>query len=122
MVVGDKGKIVYGTHGAAQWRLLPEARMNEYMQGKTRVADPRGRGMPENVLHLADWLAAVKGYRRNASHLDYGGPLTEIAMLGTIAQKMPGTELQWDAENMSFPNHPEASQYLHYRYRDGWTL
>lgn len=122
LVVGDRGKIAYGTHGAAEWRLLGKEKMDSYMEGKTRAPDPRGPGMPENVLHLADWLTAVKGYRRNASHLDYGGPLTEIAMLGTIAQKMPGTKLEWDAPNMMFPNHPEAAQYLHYKYRDGWSL
>ncbi len=122
MVVGDRGKIVYGTHGAAEWRLIPDARMNEYMEGKTRAPDPRGRGMPENVLHLQDWLMAVKGYRRNASHLDYGGPLTEIAMLGNIAGHTLGTTLEWDAKNMYFPNHPSANQHLHYPYRDGWTL
>ena len=122
MVVGDKGKIVYGTHGAVGWRLIPDAKMNEYMANRTRVADPRGSGMPENILHLQDWLAAVKGYRRNASNLDYGGPLTEIAMLGNIAQHMLGTELEWDAKNMMFPNQPTATQYLHYPYREGWTL
>jgi predicted dehydrogenase len=122
MVVGDKGKIVYGTHGAAQWRLIPDERMNEYMADRTRVEDPRGPGMPENILHLQDWLAAVKGYKRNASHLDYGGPLTEIALLGGIAQHMVGTELEWDAKNMMFPNQPTANQYLHYPYREGWTL
>jgi hypothetical protein len=122
MVVGDKGKIVYGTHGAAQWRLIPDEKMNEYMADRTRVEDPRGPGMPENILHLQDWLAAVKGYKRNASHLDYGGPLTEIALLGGIAQRMMGTELEWDAKNMMFPNQPTANQYLHYPYREGWTL
>ena len=96
--------------------------MNEYMADRTRAADPRGTGMPENILHHQDWLRACKGYKRNASHLDYGGPLTEIAILGNIAQHMLGTELEWDAKHMFFPNQPKANQYLHYRYRDGWTL
>lgn len=122
LVVGDKGKIVYGSHGAAEWRIIPESKMNEYMANRTRVPDPRGSGTPENIAHFQDWLMACKGYRRNASNLDYGGPLTEIALLGNIAHHMPGTELQWDAKNMVFPNAPEANQYLHYPYRDGWTL
>ena len=60
--------------------------------------------------------------KSHASNFDYGGPLTEISMLGNIATLMVGTELQWDAKRMTFPNHPEANQYLHFRYRDGWTL
>jgi hypothetical protein len=26
------------------------------------------------------------------------------------------------AKRTIFPHHPEANQYLHYRYRDGWNL
>ena len=49
-------------------------------------------------------------------------PEMHLAVLGEIAQRMPGTELQWDSKHMTFPNHPEANKFLHYRYRDGWTL
>ena len=122
LVVGDKGKIVYASHGAAQWRILPESSMKEYMASRTRVADPRGSGMPNNDAHHEDFLQACKGWHPAGSNFGHGGPLTEIAMLGNIAQLMPGIELQWDAKNMMIPNHPEANQYLHYRYRDGWTL
>jgi hypothetical protein len=50
------------------------------------------------------------------------GPITEIAMLGNIASLMSGTELQWDGEDMTLANHPEANQHVHFPYRDGWTL
>ena len=96
--------------------------MQEYMADRTRVADPRGSGMPNNDAHHADFLQACKGWHPAGSNFGHGGPLTEIAMLGNIAQLIPGAELQWDAKNMTIPNHPEANQYLHYRYRDGWTL
>ena len=33
-----------------------------------------------------------------------------------------GTELDWDSEHMTFPNRPTANQYLHMRYREGWSL
>jgi predicted dehydrogenase len=122
LVIGDKGKIAYGTHGAAEWRIIDEDQMNNYMAGKTRAPDPRGQGMPENVLHLQDWLLACKGYKENRSNLEYGGPLTEIALLGTIAQHVLETELTWDAKHMMFPSNPEANQYLHKEYREGWSL
>ena len=43
-------------------------------------------------------------------------------MLGVIAIKMAGTKLEWDAENMQFPNCPEADKYVNPPYREGWTL
>ncbi len=121
-VVGDKGAITYGSHGAANWRILPDSAMNEYMENRTRVADPRGQGMPNNDAHHEDFLQACKGWDPAGSNFDHGGPLTEIAMLGNIAQKFPGQELEWDSKLMKITNVPEANQHLHYRYREGWAL
>jgi hypothetical protein len=33
-----------------------------------------------------------------------------------------GKKLEWDGENMKFTNAPEAEKFLHYEYRNGWTL
>ena len=120
--MGDKGKITYGSHGACAWRILPESTMKEYMANRTRVSDEKGPGMPNNDAHHRDFVQACKGWNPAGSNFGHGGPLTEIAMLGNIAQLMPNTELQWDAKHMTIPNHPKANQYLHYAYRDGWTL
>lgn len=122
LVIGTKGKIIYGSHGAAEWRIIPEANMQAYWKDGTRSPDPRGQGMPDNMAHHLDFIQACQGGAPAGSNFDHGGPLTEIAILGNIAQQIPGTKLQWDAENMTFPNQPEANQLLHYQYRDGWTL
>jgi len=125
LVIGDRGKIIYGSHGAADWRLIPKTRMDEYLGGRTRAGDPRPggfAGMPNNLAHHQDWLRACKGGDPANSDFVYGGRLTEIAVLGDIAQQMPGTELVWDAGQMAFPNQPEADRLLHYQYRDGWSL
>ncbi len=122
LVIGDKGKIVHGSHGARDWRIIPDSKMREYMGDRKKVAEPRASGPPANFKHVREWIQACKGWKIAGSNFDYGGPLTEIAMLGNIASLMPGTELQWDGEHMIFPNHPQANQYLHFRYREGWTL
>lgn len=122
MVVGDKGKIVYGSHGARGWRIIPEAKMQEYVGDRELEYEQSSAGLPSNVAHHVDWLQACKGGSPAGSNFDYGGPLTEIATLGDIALRMLGTQLQWDAKHMMFPNQPVANQYLHTRYREGWTL
>ena len=122
MVVGDKGKIVYGSHGARDWRILGEGKMEDYMGNRKRVPEPQEPGPPANKKHLAEWLSACKGWKIANSNFDYGGPLTEIAMLGNIAIRLLGMELRWDSKNMTFPHQPEANQYLHSQYRDGWSL
>ena len=42
-------------------------------------------------------------------------------MLATIAFRA-GKPLDWDWQNMKFPNAPEAERFLSYKYRDGWEL
>ena len=42
LIIGDSGKIVYGAFGAANWRIIPESKMNEYMANRTRAKDPTG--------------------------------------------------------------------------------
>jgi predicted dehydrogenase len=122
LVVGDKGKIVYGSHGARGWRIIPEAKMRDYVGDRELEYEQNTSGLPTNLAHHVDWLRACKGGSPAGSNFDYGGPLTEIASLGDIALRMLGTQLDWDAEHLMFPNQPIANQYLHTQYREGWTL
>jgi predicted dehydrogenase len=114
-VYGDKGVIMYGSHGARPVRIIPEEKMKAYKQPEKKI--PRVRGG-----HSGDWVNAIREGRKAGSDFSYGGPLTEIAMLGVIAIKMSGTKLIWDAVNAKFTNVPAANQLLNPPYRNGWTL
>ncbi len=113
-VYGDEGVIMYGSHGAGGVRIIPEKAMKAYELPEKKI--PRVRG------HHNDWLRAIREGRKAGSDFSYGGPLTEIAMLGVVALKMPGTKLQWDAQAMKFTNCPEANKFVDPPYRKGWTL
>ena len=78
--------------------------------------------IPRVKEHHDDWLRAIREGGKAGSDFSYGGPLTEIAMLGVIALKMPGTKLEWDAANMRFTHCDEANQHVNPPYRQGWTL
>jgi hypothetical protein len=45
-----------------------------------------------------------------------------VLLLGCIALRFPGTELQWDAHNARFTNHAEANRWLAAVQRDGFKL
>jgi len=122
LVVGDQGKILYGSHGATEWHIIPDTKMKAYMGDRGKAPDPRGAGMPDNSTHHQEWLDACRGEGLTSTDFDYSARLSEIAVLGEIAQRFPGTELEWDSKHMTFPNHPIANTYLHYPYRDGWML
>jgi len=113
-VYGDKGVIMYGSHGAGGVRIIPETAMKAYKRPEQKI--------PRVKEHHDDWLRAIREGRKAGSDFSYGGPLTEIAMLGVIALKMPGTKLEWDAQAVKFTNCDEANQFLNPPYRQGWTL
>jgi len=113
-VYGDKGVIMYGSHGAGGVRIIPETAMKAYKLPEKTI--------PRVKEHHDDWIRAIREGRKAGSDFSYGGPLTEIAMLGVIALKMPGTKLEWDAQAMQFTNCPAANPFVNPPYRQGWTL
>ena len=114
IVIGDKGKIMYGSHGAGGVRIIPEAKMQAYKRPEQTL--PRVRG------HHNDWLDSIKNGKQAGSNFDYGGPLTELARLGIIAMQLLGQKLEWDGKNMRFTNSAEANQLVNPAPRKGWEL
>ena len=117
IIIGDKGMIVHGSHGAGGCHLLPESVMEQY-SGKNAPAEkiPRVKG------HAWDWIEAIRTGRQAGSNFDYGGPLTQVALLGLIAIRFPGQTLKWNDKAMKFTNNNEANTHLRASYRSGWTL
>ena len=117
VLFGDKGMIVHGSHGAGGCYLTPEKLMDEY-SGKNAPPQkiPRVKG------HHWDWLEAIRTGRQAGSNFDYGGPLTQAALLGAIAIRFPSQTLKWDAKQMRFTNNKEANAFIAPEYRKGWRL
>src|SRR5690349_14577982 len=72
--------------------------------------------------HAWDWIEAIRTGRQAGSSFDYGGPLTQVAMLGLIAIRYPNQTLRWDDKTMRFTNNEAANAYLRASYRAGWSL
>ena len=118
LIIGDKGTLLHGSHGAGGLRLLPETRMKELVRPEKTL--PRVTGS-----HEADWLRACKagpGAPPPCSTFEYGGALTETVLLGVLAMRLPNQRLAWDSAKLQFVNNPAADDLLHTPYRDGWSL
>jgi len=113
LYVGDKGKILCGSHGANSLRILPEERMQDYERPP--------KSIPRSIGHRKEWIEACKGRGKAEADFAYSGPLTETVLLGNIAIRT-GRKLIWDSRNMRFLNHPEADEFVHKPYRKGWSL
>lgn len=116
VVIGDEGKIIYGSHGATSCRIIPDEKMAQY-----RKTEKTGSVMTSEG-HYLDWVEACKQGKQAGANFGYGGPLTEIALLGNIALNFPGQKLEWDGKAGQFTNLPAANQFLKPEFRAGWSL
>ncbi|MFO0825400.1 MAG: hypothetical protein U0792_20155 [Gemmataceae bacterium] len=64
------------------------------------------------VNHYTGWADACRGEGKTTSNFDYASPLTETVLLGTIAIRVPGETLKWDAAAMKVTNSPAANALL----------
>lgn len=117
-IIGDKGVIMHGSHGATGVRIIPETAMKIYSLPEPTI--PR-----VEVTHEEDWIRACKEGKDAvpaSSNFEYGGPLTELVLLGVLAIKEKDKILKWDSKNLTFTNDAQASKRVHKEYREGWKL
>jgi hypothetical protein len=110
---GSKGSIMGGVYGGSP-RIIPEAKMQQ-------VKMPAKGASHTALSHEMHWVRACKTGQPAGADFSYSGPLTEICLLGNIAQRVDA-RLQWDAANLEVTNLPDANRYIRTAYRKGWSL
>jgi len=112
LFVGDKGKILCGFSGGNP-KLIPESKMSAYK--------PPPETLPRSIGHHNEWLRACKGGEPAGANFEFSALVTKALLLGNAALRTR-RKLYWDGPNLKVTNVPEANQYIHCRYRRGWTL
>jgi len=111
LFIGEKGVLLSGFTGGP--KLLPESRNRDFA--------PPPPTLPRSSGHYQEWIASCKGGPPANCNFDFGSLLTEVALLGTIAQRT-GRFLAWDSENLRFLNDAEANRHIDEPRRAGWAL
>ena len=110
---GDKGIMMHGTHGAAP-QLVPA-------DANFKGPDP---WIPRTGDIYEDWIGAIRNGTKSSNDFSWSAKVCEIAILTNLAVlcQRSNITLEYDSVNMKITNFPEANNYLHYEYRQGWTL
>lgn len=112
---GSKETLFHSGMRPTSPQILPTSR---YMEIKGKLKNipklPSIKGGP-----IGEWFSAIKGGPMTGSHFDYAAPLTEMVLLGAIAQRS-GKTIEWDAENMKIKGHPEFDAWIDEPARKGW--
>lgn len=109
MLTGTEGAILLPHTGFPV--ILPEEKFKDYSMP---VFEPGN--------HYHNFIVACLGGPKTESHFAQTGPMAEAILLGTVAIRVPGQELEWDSVNLKFPNYPEAEKFLRRSYRKGWRI
>jgi predicted dehydrogenase len=119
LFIGDNGTIVTNVAGRKP-RLVPESRMSSYkLPPKT---------LPRSIGHFKEWVEACKGGQPAGSNFDFASRLTETVLLGCLSlrpelrEAMSRQRLEWDGVKLAVTNLPEANQFIHAKYREGWGM
>ena len=113
-MVGGKGLLGCGTH-AGPPTILPGEVRGAWQANPPEETIPRVAGGP-----FREWLRAIKGDGPEpGSNFTYSAKLTEIILLGVLAQRF-NTRIEWDAANARITNHPELQAFVREPVREGW--
>jgi predicted dehydrogenase len=113
----DQGAIFLGEKGSC---LLPHVGLAQLFPQK----DFAGFKFPQvdRLDHYHQWVDACLGKTKTSAHFGYASPLTEALLLGVVANRFPGTKLQWDAANLKVTNLADANHLIRRTYRKGFEV
>ncbi len=105
------GKIIYsddlifkgGTHSDTL-RIVPEEKMRDMARDLPRIEG-------KNSDHYKNFLLACKGQEKARSSFDVSGPLTQVFLLGVLAQRL-NAKLAFDRKTKKITNNKIAQQLL----------
>ncbi len=110
LFIGEKGLLMADYN---QRKLFPEEKFANFT--------PPPPTIPDSIGHHKEWLVGCKTGSPTTCNFGYSGPLTEAALLGSVAYRS-GERLNWDANRLEAVNSTKAKQYIRREYRKGWTL
>lgn len=113
-MVGSKGLLGCGTHAGVPV-ILPDELRAEWKARPPEPSLPRVAGGP-----FREWMRAIKGEGPEpGSNFTYAARLTEIILLGVLAQRF-NTRIEWDAATARVTNRPELNAFIREPAREGW--
>lgn len=112
-----QGSLVFGEAGTL---LLPHVAEPQVYAKGVRVKPAATELEPRN--HYHEWVDACMGNGETTSPFSYGSPLTEALLLGVVANRFPGRQLNWDSRKLQVTNLEEANKLIRRVPREGFAV
>jgi len=116
IMIGEKKSLITGGRPNNPKLLVSDEEWKEFLRNAPEKTIPRiGEEKP-----VAEWVDAIKNDTLPGSNFDYAASLTEMALIGVLAQRF-GAHLEYDAKNMKITNRPDIDAYIKEPSRKGWS-
>ncbi|MGI9473431.1 MAG: hypothetical protein ACR2NZ_17955, partial [Rubripirellula sp.] len=115
VIVGEEGKLFFN-RSRNNWVLKTSSKIDHFDWPDETL--PRADGQD----NYKEWFDAVVGtIDQGESNFSLAGPMTEMILLGVLAQRQPDTKLTWDSQTMSVKGRPDLQPLIQRQYREGWS-
>ncbi len=116
VMIGDKKTLITGGRPNNPHLMVSDEEWNEFLKNAPEKTIPRvGEEQPQQ-----EWIEAIKNNTLPGSNFDYAADLSELALVGVLAQRFAST-IKYDAKNMKVTNNPEIDAYIKEPVRKGWA-
>ncbi|MGC6456267.1 MAG: Gfo/Idh/MocA family oxidoreductase [Coraliomargaritaceae bacterium] len=95
--------------------LMPDDQWHEFRKTLPEKTIPRIKGSIQD-----DWALGITDGHVPCSNFEISTKLTEIILLGVVAQRA-GHTISWNASEMEVPGHPELDPIIKQPVRDSWS-
>jgi predicted dehydrogenase len=116
LMIGEKGMLYSPDDYGAHYVLLPSDKFTDYKKPEPTL--PRNGGGDDGM--KKEWVAAIRGGPAAYSNFDIASHLTESMLLGDVAIRMVGKQLEYDGKDGKITNNADADKILKTDYRTGW--
>jgi predicted dehydrogenase len=116
IMIGDKKTLLTGGRPNDPKLLVSDEEWEAFQKNPPEKTIPR----VHEEGPVQEWVDAIKDNSLPGSHFGYAAELTEMALVGVLAQRF-AAKIEYDAKNMKITNRPDIDAYIKEPAREGWS-
>ena len=116
IMIGEKNTLMTGGRPNEPKLLVSPEEWAEFQANSPEKTIPRiGEEKP-----VDEWIDAIKNNYLPGSNFNYSAELTEMALVGVLAQRF-ATKIEYNTKKMMITNRPELNAFIKEPTRKGWS-
>lgn len=116
IMIGDKKTLLTGGRPNKPKLLVSKEEWEAFQKNPPEKTIPR----VQEEGPVFEWIDAIKDNSLPGSHFGYSAELTEMALVGVLAQRF-ASKIEYDVDKMKITNRPDINAYIKEPTREGWS-